>query len=163
MYFEPVKKLLLELFLENKYDVVILSPLREERILESYWHTTIFFQRVLNFIKEKDVERIFNFKVFLPLALEKSHRQASIPSSERIHLFDFTQKRKIFLDKSFASEERCFFCHKILFLDDVLTTGVTALKSKRALEDFFYCENWDLCTLFRTPRSEAVSTELANE
>lgn len=121
------------------YDAVVLSPYHKRRLFHGYWHPNTFFEKILREIKKKND---LKFEIFVP------HYTSS--SASNIYL---SQKNVLSVNmKSY------------LMCDDVLTTGMSALKGQRAINKYFdlaskteqtaYREQiiWDLFSIFRSPQ-----------
>ncbi len=150
MFFTVTKNYLMEILKRENYDYIILPALRRERVLSSNWHPLVFFEDVLQSIKIDSLNVQNNFNILRPLLMKKSFRQAIVPSKKRMVYSTNFEEQKIFFQNSGCEKSSFGELHKILLLDDVLTTGETSIKVKKLIEKSFHCENWQLLTLFRS-------------
>lgn len=127
IFYEPVKKLFLDIFTHHKYDYILLAPYKKERIFYGLWHPNLLFEKILNEIK---IQSELNFEIISP------------------H-FQNVRKTEIFISNNFTQK----ISHpKILLCDDVLTTGKTAILTQKAGQEIFKNVTWDLLTIFRAPQ-----------
>ncbi|MBX9839267.1 MAG: hypothetical protein K2X69_13260, partial [Silvanigrellaceae bacterium] len=85
-----------------------------------------------------------------PILLNKSLKQALIPSKKRSAFSNEFKNQKIFLDKNQIENFDNNNSSKILLLDDVLTTGKTSSNNKKKIAEYLKSDNWDLLTIFRS-------------
>lgn len=154
LFFASCKKYLTTLFFKEKYHHVILPILKKERILYSSWHPAEFFYDVfVNILKNLDEE---NKKTILlqPRFIKKLKKQSLLPKKSRNETSITAQLKKNMLDTQFLQNVEIFAGKKILILDDVLTTGQTAIMMKKNLEMFFIDCEWHFFSLLRSPQKE---------
>jgi predicted amidophosphoribosyltransferase len=154
MFFIITKNYLKEFLRKENYDYIVLPTLRRERVLNSNWHPLIFFEEVLQCIKMESINKQNNFNILRPLLIKKSFRQAMIPSKKRLEYSIHFKEQKIFFQNSEREKVDTRKFHRILLVDDVLTTGETSMKIKKLIEKSINCENWGLLTLFRSHQSK---------
>lgn len=163
IFFVSAKRFLVQKLNEKRYDYVLLSPLRKERVFSSSWHTNIFFEKVLFFISENKLI-LYELNVISPHFLSKKKQQSILPIEKRIQNHQNFKRMKIHIPNTnlynqnqhaIDSLSQCADSSQkqnILLLDDVLTTGKTALLLKEVCEPFFKACSWDFLSLLRTPQ-----------
>lgn len=147
VFFIPIKQILVPLIHQKRYTHVIFSPLRKERILFSSWHSHFLYEELFNSILKQKL--LFSPpKILMPSFTHKRPKQATIPTERRQRpikqsspLFFHNQKPELTPDS------------RVLLLDDVLTTGQTALFCKESCDEMFTPCSWDFFALLRAPRS----------
>lgn len=153
MFFVIVKNYLKEFLSKKSYDYIVLPALRRERVLNSNWHPLVFFDDVLKRIKMESINKQNNFNILRPILLKKSLKQAMIPPKKRFYYSKYFKEQKIFFQRLKNEKTKSSNLHRILIIDDVLTTGETALNTKKLVENRINCEKWELLTLFRSYQS----------
>jgi predicted amidophosphoribosyltransferase len=148
LFFEVIKNNILKILLDNEYDYIVFPTLRKERILESSWHPTEFFESIFKSIQAEN--GALKYKIIRPILLNKSLKQALIPSKKRSAFSNEFKNQKIFLDKNQIENFDNNNSSKILLLDDVLTTGKTSSNNKKKIAEYLKSDNWDLLTIFRS-------------
>jgi predicted amidophosphoribosyltransferase len=148
LFFIIIKNNILKILLENEYDYIVFPTLRKERILESNWHPTEFFENIFKSIQSEN--GALKYKIIRPILLNKSLKQALIPSKKRSAFSNDLKNQKIFLDKNKIENWDKNNNSKILLLDDVLTTGKTSSNNKKMIAEYFHSDKWDLLTIFRS-------------
>jgi len=159
MFFEITKKYLTEIIKKRNYNYIVFPTLRKERVLNSSWHPIIFFESIFKTIQKEQKEENFKFEFLRPLLLRKSLKQALIPSSKRSTYISNIKNQKLFLDKNKINKMKENNNCKILMLDDVLTTGKTAVLIKKMLEENIQGLEWDLFTLFRSIQKASLKND----
>ncbi len=154
LFFTSCEKYLAELFLKEKYQHVILPILKKERILYSSWHPAEFFYDIFtNILMSLDAKNKKNI-LLQPRFIKKLKKQSLIPKENRIeNHIDLLLGKKI-VDPGFLKNTESYVGKKILLLDDVLTTGQTAIMMKKSLEIFFINSDWHFFSLLRSPQKE---------
>ncbi len=150
MFFNVTKNYLIEILKKENYNYIVLPALRKERVLSSNWHPIVFFEDVLQSIKNEKLNKQNNFNILRPILTKKSFRQAIVPSKNRLEYSINFEEQKLFFQNPDGAKNSFGELQKILLVDDVLTTGETAIKIKKLFESSFHCENWQLLTLFRS-------------
>jgi predicted amidophosphoribosyltransferase len=161
LFFVPVMRALSLLFLRECYDFVVLSPLRKERFFSSRWHSNLFFAKVFDALFQQDllnypklISSIYSKKKTQQSTLPRNVRNKESPTQSHEILQCVKENRADFISESglepFNSRQK----PKILFVDDVLTTGNTASMIRMRYEAQFPQAVWDIFTLFRAPVSE---------
>ena len=152
LFFVPFKNQLLEMIMKEKFDYIILSPLRRERIFSSSWHPNLFFDEVLDYLFKNELLTKQKPEILTPLYDKKKKKQSWIPTLKRAELNKNKDKQKLIFHNQ--SEIKLSENKNILFIDDVLTTGKTALLCQSLCEKYFLNCSWSLVTLFRAPVSK---------
>lgn len=155
---------------EYEIDTIFLPPLSATRAATGAWHSSLMFEEVLKRIQKLNVASPTQvFSVFFP----DVKRQAYISAKNRvieaealnnsannladrcfiIPLMHDNFRKKLILNESFVvhSESK-----HVLLLDDVLTSGGTAIKTQRLAQKIFPNANWSYFSLFRSPQLEMV-------
>ncbi|APJ02785.1 hypothetical protein [Silvanigrella aquatica] len=153
MFFNRTKNYLKQLIIHEQYNCILISPLRKERIMSSNWHPFIFFEKILNDLKKELAERQIFFQILTPLLKKKSHRQAMTPSHKRNENSGNKENLEIFFSTADQKKISTEIFHRVLLIDDVLTSGQTAKSIKKVIPFSFEVDNWDLFTLFRSHQS----------
>lgn len=148
LFFVSVRKSLIKILNEKRYDYVILSPLRKERIFSGSWHPNFFYKSVFQYmIENKCIDD--HIKLISPHFILNKKKQAILSSKERLKIQSHVKKNQIYIPKLTLYDET-INNQSVLLLDDVLTTGKTAILSKEMCQSSFQNCSWDLLSLFRT-------------
>ncbi len=155
LFYASTKNFLEYYIIQNEIECIILSPLRKDRIVNSAWHTNIFFHEIINSIK-KDFSKIYyKLSVFYPHIINYTDK---ISVQNKIERINSTKKLKNLNINWFCLSENKKFNYrdfkKILFIDDVLTTGNTMKNFINSLPDKKMESSWELFTLFRSPQGD---------
>ena len=156
MFFDITKNYVKEILRKESYEYIVLPILRRERILNSYWHPLIFFEEIFQNIKMELINKQNNINILRPMLINKSLRQAMIPSKKRLEYSMKSKNQKVYFKRSENEKVDNDKVNKILLVDDVLTTGETAMRTKKMIEGSVNCEKWGLFTLFRSHQSSRV-------
>lgn len=155
---------------------VMLSPLRGARVFAGHWHPVVFFERAVATAialrkVDLDVAGVTVGAHPEPIVVcsawaQGNTRQASRNAAERHREVALAQASNLVLELKEAGCEndstasRCVLpsghagtpqCG-VLFIDDVLTSGGSALKAKEAAPAELRAMPWSVLTIFRTPR-----------
>jgi predicted amidophosphoribosyltransferase len=119
---------------------IVISPLRKKRLIESNWHPAHMLSKAC----EKMPARLL-----IP-TIGGVERQAAFSAEERTRraqkpILVYPSRRLLETEKVSG----------VLFLDDVLTTGGSALRTKKLLPKNFENEPWHILTIFRSPRHDS--------
>jgi predicted amidophosphoribosyltransferase len=152
LFFIPIKNSLRTMLLEEKYDFIMLAPLRKERVFHGSWHPNVFYEEVLSYLYTHELQAEVKAEILYPHFSTKKKKQAFVPSSTR----EIQKNTDLSLILTIPREN----CHsresgnpgKILLLDDVLTSGKTSLLCQSLCQTQLGGCRWDLFTIFRTPR-----------
>jgi predicted amidophosphoribosyltransferase len=150
LFFVPVKNKISSIIKNDNYSHIILSPLRKERILKSSWHTNIFFESVLDYIFTNEIKEKKPL-ILYPYYTKNKIKQSLLSNYER-HINSDKINIK-FNENLNIKSELCEKYNQVLFIDDVLTTGQTAIQSKRQIEKIIPNKNWNLFSIFRSLQS----------
>jgi predicted amidophosphoribosyltransferase len=153
-FFIPVKNDLFKMILEEKYDFIMLSPLRKDRILNSSWHPNVFYDEVLQYIYTNEVNLIKKPRILYPHFSTQKRKQSFIPAQKREQLKNKNESLKLIIN-----EKNHYDGGKILLLDDVLTTGETSALCKTLCQTQFSNFSWQLYTILRAPQSNHMPKE----
>jgi len=140
--FIPYFSIYLTTMLKNtKYDVIIFAPIRKERVKNGDWHTTYSLQKATKKICLK-----LKLDIIIEQFIINSAKKALQTREERekkslLMSTDLNYKKEEFLDKK-----------RILFIDDVLTSGSSALECYYHKHDKYKEYIWDILTLFRSSK-----------
>ncbi len=152
-------------------DTVILPPLSAKRVSTGAWHSSLMFEEVLKSIQKLNLASpISSFSVFFP----NVKRQAYISAKNRIieaEMLNYSANNladKCFVvpvieedfKKKSTLSESCLVQSEskhVLLLDDVLTSGGTAIKTQRSAQKIFPNASWSYFSLFRSPQLEMVA------
>jgi predicted amidophosphoribosyltransferase len=141
---KPVSTFLLEKIQEHQYTDIVFSPLRRERIFYGPWHSHLFLDNILKFLKNN---YNFTFCLHHPHFLNTRKRQARLEKSERFPA-EIQLEKIFFVNQDILLETTQK--KRILLLDDVLTTGNTAQSTYYFLQEHTAFECFDLFTIFRS-------------
>lgn len=92
-----IENFFINIFDKNNYDYVVLSSLRKERVLNSSWHPIFLFEKIINCLRKKFSHKYKDIHVVSSLFLEKSNKQAVIPSYIRKYLNNNSDNKKFIL------------------------------------------------------------------
>lgn len=148
LFFVSLKKFLIRILNEKKYDYIILSPLRRERVFLGSWHPNLFYESVFKKIMEDDCVHQ-HIKLISPHFIFNKKKQAILSAQKRFQIEPHVKKNQIYIPKLTLYDET-INNQSVLLMDDVLTTGKTAILSKEMCESSFQNCSWDLLSLFRT-------------
>ncbi|KAB8027760.1 hypothetical protein [Fluviispira multicolorata] len=155
LFYNPIKNFLQNYIFENKIEYVVLSPLRKERILNSGWHTNIFFQHILESITENLKNKNFLIYIYYPHILGSSKKNAIKSKLERRYNYSNLIEQKISWHCANGNKKLIWDNNKnLLLLDDVLTTGRTARQLINSIQQVNNNNLWSLFTIFRSPQKE---------
>lgn len=154
MFFNEIRNYLIKLFQNRIYDYIIMPALRRERILNHIWHPVDIFDDVLMTLKKENLQ--FNYYIYRPILLNKIVKQTFIPSNKRLKKTNKIDDQNVFFQSINKKKYNLNSESRILIFDDVLTTGETVLRIKKAFEKNISQGHWDLLTLFRTHQSPKV-------
>jgi predicted amidophosphoribosyltransferase len=118
---------------------IVIAPLRRDRLLKSSWHPSVLLEKSC---------RATGAKVIVPTILGVE-RQSVFSAEERGLRHQRQRPQLVFPKKSILEKESV---SGVLFVDDVLTTGGSAHRTKLILPDSFSSAPWHVLTLFRSPR-----------
>lgn len=155
LYFIVVKRFFVRKLNEKKYSHIILSPLRKERIFFSSWHVNLFYEEVFSYIIQNNLVG-YDFNLLSPHFVYKKKKQGLMSFEKRLSVHSNVKKNKIYISYLSMYNET-INNQNILLLDDVLTTGKTAVFSKELCAPYFNNCSWDLFSLFRTPQKGLLS------
>jgi phosphoribosylpyrophosphate synthetase len=150
LYFVAMKRFFVKELNEKKYSHVILSPLRKERIFFSSWHVNLFYEEVFSYIIQNNLVD-HDFNLISPHFLYKKKKQGLMSFEKRVSAHSNVKKNEIYISYLNMYDGN-INNQNILLLDDVLTTGKTALLAKEICDPYFNNCSWDLFSLFRTPQ-----------
>lgn len=148
LFFVSLKKFLIRILNEKKYDYIILSPLRRERVFLGSWHPNLFYESVFKKIREDGLVK-HQIKLIIPHFILNKKKQAILSTQKRFQIEQHVKKNQIYIPKLTLYDET-INNQSVLLLDDVLTTGKTAILCKEMCESSFQNCSWDLLSLFRT-------------
>lgn len=120
---------------------IVISPLRQERVSNSSWHPGLILERSC---------RSLNVRV-VSSTIAGIARQASLRARERI--VHIPNAHLVFPNLSKLQKETVT---AVLFVDDVLTTGGSALRTKNIFPQNFSEAPWHALTFFRSPQHEQI-------
>lgn len=130
---------------KHQISLLICSPVRFIRFFSLKWHPLF---SLLPFLKKNfpTVDIVCPYKWSISAHSQQSsqerHRQVKHASIRRQRLLFSPQEKKLLFND-----------HKnILFFDDVLTSGLSALKTRISCPEELQRVNWHLFTLFRAPQ-----------
>lgn len=156
LFAAPLKREVLNLLRSHAIRTLVISPLRGNRLLTAQWHPALLFDHIAQQIVK--MPEFSHLKIYSPWSLN-STRQASISSAERIRNVETHEENEdlrgkedfveLYDEESMQNNE----INEALFLDDVLTSGESALHCKKSLQKSFLFTQWHILTLFRTPIS----------
>lgn len=132
IFYDPIFQSLDEILHHREYEAIFLSPYHKRRLFEGYWHPNLFFEQILNKLKQKYK---FKYDIFMP------HYTANKASS-------------IYLYKALPVYKN----HIYLLCDDVLTSGKSAIDAQNAINKYINrlthnnSITWDLFSVFRSPQ-----------
>ena len=128
LFYQPLKLMLQDVLHQQRYNFILLSPYKKERIFHGYWHPNMFFESVLKELKAE---------AHIPFEVLTTHYQS-------------TKNRDLLSTKL----KKAYTNQNILLCDDVLTSGKSARQSYHALKKYFLNSSWDFLTLFRSPQNK---------
>jgi predicted amidophosphoribosyltransferase len=137
--FFAVRKRILEIVKEKNISHIVISPLRKERLEESNWHPA----HTLHKACAKASARV------VTPTIGGIERQAAFSAEQRA-----LREQKPTLVYPCVTSLKHELVKSVLFLDDVLTTGGSATRTKTILPGNFRSAPWHILTLFRSPRHE---------
>ncbi|WP_186649506.1 phosphoribosyltransferase [Fluviispira vulneris] len=155
LFYTSTKNFLEYYIIQNEIECIVLSPLRKDRIVNSAWHTNIFFHEIISSFKIDSVKMYQKISIFYPHILNHTNKTSVQNKIERVNA-----KRKINkLEMNWFCLKRnkkfnCGDYKKILFIDDVLTTGNTLKNFINSLPEKINENSWELFALFRSPQGD---------
>jgi predicted amidophosphoribosyltransferase len=118
---------------------IVIAPLRRDRLLNSSWHPSVLL--------EKSCRRA-GVQVIVPTIMGVE-RQSVFSAEERGLRQQRQRPELVFPNSSKLQKEEV---SGVLFVDDVLTTGGSAHRTRCILPENFSSAPWHVLTLFRSPR-----------
>lgn len=155
LFYLECKNFLSNLTINYKYNYIILPVLKQERILNSSWHPTNLFYDIFTeiFAEIKEFRFDTNNIVLLPSQFTKKlKKQSLVPKKNRDHNYKDFELKNIYFDLKLLKNFDSKISNKILILDDVLTSGQTALMMQKYFSNFFPSTEWHFFSLFRSPQ-----------
>lgn len=152
LFFQTCKNYLRNLIQKENFQYVILPIMKKERILNSYWHPAMFFSEIiLSIFHDLSLDES---KIILlhPWFSKKLEKQALIPRMSRSKMSNLQLTKDIQINDKIISRTIYSGNRKILLLDDILTSGQTALLMKKSLERYFFDCEWHFFSILRSPQ-----------
>jgi predicted amidophosphoribosyltransferase len=145
LFFIPLKNSIINFISKEGIDCIVISPLRKERILKSSWHPNLFFEKVILHLMEKEFKEKQELHIFYPHYTKPKRKQSLIPSNIR--------KEKTVIETELLYLNKFVYENKnILLLDDVLTSGESAILCRQLSAEKFPHAKWNLLTILRAPQ-----------
>jgi len=148
----PLYQHVLQWVSEHFVTHVILASIRRQRALQGLWHPILLWEQVVEGLKThrgSGQPKVVHF-------FHQGTKQALLAKDKRKLMPHFKTDDTVRLRKQMIEDLlKCPDDKKpcVLFLDDILTTGQTALGVYRAVEEVFRQTRAEahLCTIFRSP------------
>ncbi|WGL58721.1 hypothetical protein QEJ31_09285 [Pigmentibacter sp. JX0631] len=152
LFYAECKNFLENLLFIHKYNYILLPVLKQERILNSSWHPANLFFEIFTEIFEKS-DFMDNNIVLLPSQFtSRLFKQSLIPQKNRENSYKKFELKNVYFDQNLIKNYDIKNSNKILILDDVLTSGQTALMMQKSFLNYFPRAEWHFFSLFRSPQ-----------